>query len=115
MSNSADVSAGDNITAAQINNLRADILNITTGHSHNGVDSKSITATYANMQIKIQVGSASGASGTVTFAVAFSSTPNVVAHENTNNISYVRVYDITTSSFKYAGANTSITWIAKGA
>jgi len=36
MANSADVSAGDSATAAQYNNLRADALNISTGHVHSG-------------------------------------------------------------------------------
>lgn len=36
MSNSADVNAGDDILASQYNNLRADVLNPTTGHKHDG-------------------------------------------------------------------------------
>ena len=40
MSNSADVNAGDDALASQYNNLRADVLNISTGHTHNGTDSK---------------------------------------------------------------------------
>ena len=40
MANSADVNAGDDVLASQYNNLRADVLNISTGHTHNGTDSK---------------------------------------------------------------------------
>lgn len=36
MANSADVVAGTAATAAQFNNLRADVLNTTTGHGHTG-------------------------------------------------------------------------------
>lgn len=40
MANSSEVSAGDDILASQYNNLRADVLNTSTGHTHNGTDSK---------------------------------------------------------------------------
>jgi hypothetical protein len=42
MANSADVSSGDLATAAQYNNLRADVLNTSSGHSHTGTDSKNL-------------------------------------------------------------------------
>jgi hypothetical protein len=42
MANSSDVSAGDTILASQYVNLRADVLNTSTGHTHNGTDSKVI-------------------------------------------------------------------------
>jgi hypothetical protein len=42
MANSSDVSAGDDILASAYNNLRADVLNTSTGHTHNGTDSKVI-------------------------------------------------------------------------
>lgn len=43
MANSSNVTAGSAATAAQYNNLRADVLNTSTGHTHNGVDSRTIT------------------------------------------------------------------------
>ncbi len=42
MANSADVNAGDQALASQYNNLRADVLNTSTGHTHDGADSKSL-------------------------------------------------------------------------
>jgi hypothetical protein len=41
MASSSDVTAGSAATAAQYNNLRADVLNTTTGHLHNGTDARS--------------------------------------------------------------------------
>lgn len=41
MSNSSEVSAGDDILASQYNNLRADVIDTATGHNHDGVNSKS--------------------------------------------------------------------------
>lgn len=40
MANSADVSAGDLALSSQYNNLRADVLNITTGHLHDGTNAR---------------------------------------------------------------------------
>ena len=37
---SSDVSAGDDVLASQYNNLRADVLDPTTGHDHEGVEGK---------------------------------------------------------------------------
>jgi len=39
MANSSTVTAGDDATAAQYNNLRKDVLDTTDGHTHNGTDS----------------------------------------------------------------------------
>jgi hypothetical protein len=42
MSFSADVSAGDTILASHYNNLRKDTVNTTSGHTHDGIDSRVI-------------------------------------------------------------------------
>lgn len=42
MSVSSDVSAGDSVLASQYNNLRDDVLDTSTGHTHNAVDSKNL-------------------------------------------------------------------------
>ena len=44
MAASSDISAGDTLLASQYNNLRTDVVNITTGHDHDGSDSKSMSA-----------------------------------------------------------------------
>lgn len=51
MANSSDVSAGDDILASQYNNLRADVLNTSTGHTHNGTDAKSIAVDGTTLEI----------------------------------------------------------------
>jgi len=51
MANSADVSSGDLATAAQYNNLRADVLNTSSGHSHTGTDSKNLGTLTADLTI----------------------------------------------------------------
>ena len=42
MANSSDVNAGDQILAAHQNNIRLDIFDLTTGHDHDGTDSKTL-------------------------------------------------------------------------
>lgn len=44
MANSSPVSPGDDILASDYNDLRDDVLDSTTGHPHDGVDGKVITA-----------------------------------------------------------------------
>jgi len=44
VANSADVNAGDDILASQYNNLRKDVLDLATGHDHNGVGSRTVNA-----------------------------------------------------------------------
>ena len=48
MANSSDVSSGDTATAAQYNNLRADVLNTSSGHTHSGSDSKAVATVAVN-------------------------------------------------------------------
>lgn len=71
MANSAEVSAGDDILASQYNNLRKDVLDLPTGHRHDGTDSRAlpdgiITAVKLAIdsviqgKVKTSVGSASG-------------------------------------------------------
>lgn len=43
MSSSSDVTAGSQATAAQYNNLRADVLNTSTGHRHDESDSRKLS------------------------------------------------------------------------
>jgi hypothetical protein len=43
MANSADVNAGDTALASQYNDLRDDVLNTSSGHTHDGVAGKLIT------------------------------------------------------------------------
>lgn len=45
MGASSDVTTGSNATAAQYNNLRADVVNTSTGHDHDGTDSKPVVST----------------------------------------------------------------------
>ena len=40
MANSSVVSAGDVASATQYNNLRLDVIDTSTGHTHSGTDSK---------------------------------------------------------------------------
>ena len=51
MANSADVSSGDLATAVQYNNLRADVLNTSSGHTHTGTDSKNLGTLTADLTI----------------------------------------------------------------
>jgi hypothetical protein len=44
MAASSTVSAGDTILATQYNNLRTDVIDLTSGHDHDGSDSKSLPA-----------------------------------------------------------------------
>jgi len=44
MAESSIVSAGDDILASQYNNLRKDVIDTALGHTHNGVDSKTLAA-----------------------------------------------------------------------
>ena len=59
MANSSDVSAGDVATALQYNNLRADVLNVGTGHGHTGVseDGKLIGLDGLAQEVKDTLGS----------------------------------------------------------
>lgn len=49
MGASSDVTTGSNATAAQYNNLRADVVNTSTGHDHDGTDSKPVVSTQADV------------------------------------------------------------------
>jgi hypothetical protein len=61
MANSAPVAAGDQATATQYNNLRADVLDPTIGHHHDGVDGVNLG------QLRLQV-FGDGLDGDVTIA-----------------------------------------------
>ena len=51
MASSADVSSGDLATAVQYNNLRADVLNTSSGHTHTGTDSSDLGTLTADLTI----------------------------------------------------------------
>jgi len=51
MASSADVSSGDLATAAQYNNLRADVLNTSSGHTHTGTDSADLGTLTADLTV----------------------------------------------------------------
>jgi len=51
MAASSDVSAGDVILASAYNSLRADVLNTSTGHTHNGTDAKSIAVDDSTIEL----------------------------------------------------------------
>jgi len=50
MANSAVVASGDTILASQYNNLRIDVIDTTSGHTHNGTDSKAIAINATNFE-----------------------------------------------------------------
>ena len=56
---SADVNAGDDATAVQYNDLRADVVNVVTGHGHTGVseDGKLIELDGLAQEVKDTLGS----------------------------------------------------------
>ena len=51
MASSSTVSTGDVATAAQYNNLRTDVLDTSSGHSHTGTDSKDLGTLTADLTI----------------------------------------------------------------
>ena len=84
---SNDVSSGDDVLVLQYNNLRTDVLDISSGHDHNGSNSKTLSFDYDDMLIKIQTGSATIPTGSivyvdVTFGTEFSATPKVFVAQN---------------------------------
>ncbi len=70
---SSDVNAGDDATAVQYNDLRADVVNVVTGHGHTGVseDGKLIGLDGLAQEVKDTLGSPKSIQ---TFAVAFTVT-----------------------------------------
>ena len=119
MSNSSDVSAGDDILASAYNDLRADVLNTSTGHTHNGVDSKSLhTMDYDRFSIKIQSGSDTGTSGSVTFDIEFPATPKIIiCAKTTGSINFVYAPTVTNESttgfdWTFPDTDVGIYWIA---
>ena len=50
MASSAVVASGDTILASQYNNLRIDVIDTTSGHTHNGTDSKAIAINATNFE-----------------------------------------------------------------
>jgi hypothetical protein len=89
MSESSDVSLLGYCKASDYNNLRKDAINTSSGHDHDGINSKSFILTYDNLAIKIQSGTATISSGTkqtaVVFPVAFVGIPAVVITKKDND------------------------------
>ena len=71
MTFSSNVSTGDIIKASHYNNLRKDIIDISDGHNHDGVNSKYFDITYNMMNIKIQTGQVTMSNGTSTKSIIF--------------------------------------------
>ena len=93
MANSADVNAGDQALASQYNNLRADVLNTSTGHTHDGADSKALATDAVSGNIIADDGV--GAGKIAASGVDASTLANTASYENAQT----RYYTLGPSDF----------------